>query len=80
VRRLLKNAAIEWKLRVNGENGGPPVAAASETRVSVMRNLFSRFERALSGMPAVLIGVAASLTSIAIIVGVKSIDSGAPFN
>jgi Flp pilus assembly pilin Flp len=45
-----------------------------------MRNLFSRFERALSGMPAVLIGVAASLTSVAIIVGVKSIDSGAPFN
>jgi hypothetical protein len=67
-------------LRVNGESGGPLVAAASETRVSVMRNLFSRFERALSDMPAVLIGVAASLTSIAIIVGVKSIDSGAPFN
>jgi hypothetical protein len=49
-------------------------------KVGVMRNLFSRFERAVSGMPAVLIGVAASLTSIAIIVGVKSLDSGAPFN
>jgi hypothetical protein len=67
-------------LRVNGESGGPLVAAASETRVSVMRNLFSRFVKSVSDMPAVLIGVAASLTSIAIIVGVKSIDSGAPFN